>query len=85
MGNRDLPPHDVWVSSQQSVERAEQQVAKQLKKAFVPKNKTVYMSIGNHESPLPNAFPTTNVPDTNITDLYEMASDWKIACVELKI
>ena len=75
MFSGDLPPHDIWVVDEENVIYAENEVAKQLQTSF--KNTHVFMSIGNHESVPPNSFPSHQLPDSNVTWLYEsLAKQW---------
>ena len=66
---RDLPPHDIWLATDESVVQAERTVAQDLRQGF---NATVFMTIGNHENSIPNYFPPTTGIEaaSNVTWLY---------------
>lgn len=71
----DLPPHDIWRETQQSVREAEGAVAKALKQNF--RNTKVYMAIGNHENSQSNYFPSRNISGADVTWLYRsLAEQW---------
>lgn len=71
MSTGDLPPHDLWsLEGHAPAVRAEQFIADSLLN-YTVLDVPVYMSIGNHENPTSNYFPSRDVPGTNITWLYK--------------
>ncbi|KAA0186014.1 hypothetical protein HAZT_HAZT006898 [Hyalella azteca] len=74
----DLPPHDVWVQTKDSVRRINALTAERIKVAFP--NTPVVMTVGNHETSPINSFPVPEVYDKGFNPawLYEsLAEQWQ--------
>ncbi|KAF2354919.1 Calcineurin-like phosphoesterase domain ApaH type [Trinorchestia longiramus] len=74
----DLPPHDVWIQTKESVQRINGLTAERIRSAFP--DTPVVMTIGNHETDPINSFPVPEVYDQgfNPSWLYEsLATQWK--------
>ncbi|KAK9721171.1 hypothetical protein K7432_003643 [Basidiobolus ranarum] len=73
----DLPPHDIWAETQESVLEVEKTVMTDMRRAFEKINATAYFSIGNHESAPINSFPTSSMNFDSIDWLYNsLAEQW---------
>jgi sphingomyelin phosphodiesterase len=71
----DLPPHNIWDQS-----RSDQLLALKslttLFKAYFP-DKSIFPSLGNHETTPVNLYPPPSVKEDNITWLYEeLTQSW---------
>ncbi|ORX92527.1 sphingomyelin phosphodiesterase [Basidiobolus meristosporus CBS 931.73] len=73
----DLPPHDIWAETQESVLEVEKTTLMDMKQAFDKMNISAYFSIGNHESAPINSFPTSSMSFNSIEWLYNsLAEQW---------
>ncbi|KAI3383949.1 hypothetical protein SNEBB_006858 [Seison nebaliae] len=71
----DIPSHHVWNQFEEK-ERKLLRLVSELLKKYLP-NKTVYSTIGNHESVPVNSFPTDSIKETDMKWMYsELANDW---------
>lgn len=73
----DMPPHDIWAETQESVLAAEDQTASDLRRAF--QKTVVFPAVGNHEGAPINDYPTHRLVELGVADsvdwLYSALAD----------